>query len=126
MAATFGNLLSRKISTETDYLGRWIITKFGGSNGRRVNSIVTYNCCKTSLAKAGPGSYPNQQYAAFTEEGRENISPRWNHARDLKKVIEKLQAAGELVIMGGDFNEKVGDESNGMAMVVTGVRHFKH
>ena len=69
-----------------------------------MNVIVSYNVYKTTLAKAGSKSYPGQQFAIFAEEGRENISPRWNHVHDLKKVVEELQSAGELIKLGDNLN----------------------
>ena len=125
------NLTGRMLSTEVDYLGRWIINKFGTSDGRVVTIIVTYQISDKRYTDVGQESYVTQQAAVFRSEGRQYEKPKKNHTKDLMEVIKKCQANNEWIIMGGDFNEVLGDDENGLTKIVqvcklTDVVHHMH
>ena len=124
MALVVGWLQDKVCATGKDAYGRWVYTKIRGNQGRMITFICTYQVCQTDQVNVqglGESTFAKQQLAMFMEEGRRDPRRlRYHHQQDLLKFVQECQNAGELVCVGGDFNEELGLEAaDGLAKLCT-------
>ena len=86
--------------------------------------MCTYQVCQddhTNIKRLGESTFAKQQLAMFMEEGqRDPQRLRYHHQRDLVNFVLECQNNGELVSVGGDFNEVIGlEEGTGLAKLCT-------
>ena len=115
LAVTMGHLRGRVLETGSDKLGRWVYTKFSGSGDSNITVIGVYQPCDQNVKSAGATTATTQQYSLL--EGEDRLDPhrvRKHYAQDLLKFVKQCQQQKELVCVGGDFNETLGDDARGL------------
>lgn len=115
MGITVGHLAGRVLETGSDSMGRWVHTKFSASGEHNITVIGIYQPPDKSIKIAGPTTATTQQYSLLDQAGRHNPH-RVNHhyTNDLTAFVKRCQQNKELVIVGGDFNETLGDNNDGL------------
>jgi len=124
MALVTGWLKDKVFETGYDPYGRWVHTKIRGNGGRILTFICTYQVCqnnRNNIRELGESTFAKQQMSMFTEEDRRDPRRlRYHHRRDLVRFVQECQNAGELVSVGGDFNEVLGlEDADGLARLCT-------
>ena len=101
-----GSIKGRILESGHDIFGCWVFTKLRCNTGPPLIIITTYQVVQVDPFTAGPTTYANQLHAAYTQTHR--LHPhqlRQHHSNDLISFVLTCQAAGDLVIVAGDFNE---------------------
>ena len=115
MSLTVGDTIGRILSTGSDPLGRWAYTRLNGAAGRTITIIVTYQVCQSNVRTAGPTTAVSQQYSMLEQAKRHQpYRVRNHHTKDLCKFVNECKQQGDLVCVGGDFNETIGDNGGGL------------
>ena len=115
LAMMTGNNVGRVYTTGADPFGRWTYIKTNGGQGRRITFIATYQVCQGSVRHAGPTTAITQQYSMLTQANRPDPHKiRHHHTADMVAFVKECQREGELVVVGGDFNETIGDDPGGL------------
>eukprot|EP00957_Ditylum_brightwellii_P083662 6359457-Ditylum_brightwellii.AAC.1 len=99
---TQGDLTGQIIAKGADEYGLFVYTKFATKNNTVITVITAYQSCKVSK-KQGIMTY-HQQVAMLQQDGHQ-LTPREAFITDITKWLEKGKKKGELLIVGGDFNE---------------------
>ena len=100
-----------------DYLGRWVYMKFLRSDKSVVTLICTYQVVDVNpqAPSTGPTTYATQLHSQYTGQGRLNPHDlRKHHSDDLVKFVKDCQTRGELIVVAGDLNGVMGDETDGL------------
>ena len=97
-----------------DRMGRWVSTRYSSGNGSNVTVIGAYQVCQTR--RTGQATAATQQMNQMLEEAAASgsgchIDPRACFIRDLTAFIHQRQATGGQVVLGGDFNEVMSENS---------------
>jgi hypothetical protein len=100
-------------------LGRWSYVQLHGKNGKSAVVITVYQVCDAHIGSAGASTAFHQQWYLSRMEGDLTPNPRKRFITDLTKEIKKWQKAGADILLGGDFNERLGDTQDGLAHLVT-------
>lgn len=95
-----------------DVLGRWTSARLTGKHGRKVIIMTIYQVCKNSIQRAGPKQAFTQQWALLRSQDNENPDPRLQFAIDLDSFLEPYAAAGDEILIMGDFNEWLGSSDD--------------
>jgi len=111
MTITEGRLLGRVIASESDYLGRWEKTTLSGKQGKIITVYNTYIVGKRDHNELGEMTVARQMDATYMMEGRVNENPRSAHISDLTIAMDEDKKKGHNIILGGDFNESMNNES---------------
>ena len=124
MALVVGWLKDKVFETGKDPYGRWVYTKIRGNQGRILTFICTYQVCqddRKNIRELGESTFAKQQMAMFMEENRRDPRRlRYHHRRDLVRFVQECQNKGELVNVGGDFNEVLGlSDADGLERLCT-------
>ena len=115
MALLNGNAVGRVQTTGVDEFGRWAYIKLNGGDGKVITVIATYQVCHGDVKHSGPSTALTQQYSMLEQAKRQDPHRvRWHHSRDLVQFVQDCQTDGELVVLGGDLNETLGDSPGGM------------
>ena len=115
MMMTVGNTTGRILSSGSDSLGRWVYTRFNGSAGRTITIIATYQVCKGNPRLAGDTTAIKQQYSMLERMRRQQPHRiRHHHTKDLCQFVQTCKDQGDLVCVGGDFNETLGENGGGL------------
>eukprot|EP00957_Ditylum_brightwellii_P182606 13909439-Ditylum_brightwellii.AAC.1 len=105
MSITQDNLTAKVVEQESD---SWVLTKFAARNSKFITIINAYQPCKV-IKKQGVTTY-HQQVALLKQDGQ-NICPKKAFIPDLIKLLESRRKKGELIILGGNFNEVLSTRS---------------
>lgn len=81
--------------------------------------ITAYRVCDANINTIGASTAYHQQWHMLRNKGYENPKPRKQFVIDLELEIRKWQRTGADIILGGDFNETLGDTPEGIAQLVT-------
>ena len=84
-------------------LGRWCWTRFQGRNGITLRYVSVYGPCDS---KNGETSV-RRQHIKYLNEHNDNRHPKTAFLEDLEKELKTWLAAGDQVVVGGDFNLEV-------------------
>ena len=115
LGVTVGHLTGRVIETGSDPMGRWVYTKFNASGDRNVTVIGIYQPCDQNVKTTGSTTATTKQHSMLQQEGRHNPHRVRHHfAQDLCKFVKDCKNNKELVVVGGDFNETLGDSMDGL------------
>jgi len=120
MALVAGWLKDKVFETGNDPYGRWVYTKIRGNGGRILTFVCTYQVCqkdRSNICELGESTFAKQQMSMFMEEDRRDPQRlRYYHRQDLVRFVQECQNTGELVSVGGDFNEVLGlEDADGLA-----------
>ncbi len=120
MSLTVGQLKGRVIDSGADDLGRWTYQKLTAQGGNVITVVCTYQVNKEKPQDAGPRTAITQQYSMLKQAGRQDPHKiREHHAKDLLAFVKLCQSRGEKIIVGGDFNETIGHDANGLTRLCT-------
>ena len=115
MAATVGNTAGRVLSMGTDEFGRWVYTRYNGGAGRVLIIIGVYQVGRNNHQSSGDATAISQQFSMMEQAGRpEPHRLRHHHTNDLVAFVKACQEKGEIVCVGGDFNETIGMDGSGL------------
>jgi hypothetical protein len=81
--------------------------------------ITACRMCEGNVSTSGASAAFHQQWNILRRTGHPAPNPRKQFVTDLITQIEKWQRAGADVVLGGDFNERLGDTQKGIANLVT-------
>jgi hypothetical protein len=132
MSIITDNFSSRKKSGGSDPWGRWSYFKLHGRQGTIITMITAYQPCEGRPKVDGSLRVIDQQYSLLIKAKRtrpHNI--RKHFVQDLQKFIQSCQADQEQIILGGDFNDLIGQDGSGMTRLVrecqlTDIIHHYH
>ena len=102
-----------------DRLGRWVSTRYSCGDNKNMTIIGVYQVCQNQ--RTGNLTAATQQINQMLEENahlgiQEQTSPRDAFIRDLTAFIQQRQLCGDTIILGGDFNEEMSENSGVYAM----------
>ena len=115
MVGITGSLVGRIRETITDPYGRWCGYTIIGRDNKEIMIITAYNVSQYKNAKVGNDTLFNQQIALYKLNNIRDPDPKKIFIQDLKEIVTKARKKDRDIILTGDFNEVVGDDSNGMA-----------
>ena len=92
-------------------LGRWSYVVLRGTNGRKVAIVSVYQLHRGTVKQAGPSSATAQQAAILAGRNR-NIHPREALLEDLETLLQAWIDQDIDVIIGGDFNDVLGENNS--------------
>ena len=119
MVGITGSLVGRVRDTITDPYGRWCGYTLIGRDNKEIMVLTAYNVSQYKNAKVGEDTLFNQQIALYKLNNIREPDPKKQFIEDLTVLITEARAQDKDIILTGDFNELVGDESNGMAKVLS-------
>jgi exonuclease III len=119
MVGITGALVGRIRETITDPYGRWCSYTIIGRDTKEIMIITAYNVSQYKNAKVGNDTLFNQQIAFFKLNNIREPDPKKLFITDLKELVSQARKDDKDIILTGDFNEMVGDDSNGMAKVLS-------
>jgi hypothetical protein len=100
-------------------LGRWSHIHLNGKDGRSVVIFTTYRVCDAHISSTSASTAYHQQWYLSCMAGEQYPNPRKHFITDLIQEIKKQQMAGADIIIGGDFNERLGETQDGLVHLVT-------
>lgn len=117
-----GSITGRVQSSGTDPWGRWSYLIMIGHNNRMVTIISAYQPveasqdCRGSTAR---GTYTvSAQHQCLLLQSQDPLdNPRTAFRRDLRHFLTNQEKLGADLILLGDFNERMGDDPNGMSSI---------
>ena len=116
MIKTVGNYSGRVVDSGNDSLWRWCYQTLSCKNNRCIVIISAYQVCKQPIRtrnKIGTLTATAQQTSMLEMEHRQE-KPRSAFITDLNKFIASIHAAGNGVLLIGDFNEVLYGPNSGM------------
>ena len=100
-------------------MGRWVAISLKRIQLPPITVISTYQVVDVDPTTVGDSTYANQLAGCYTSQHQDN--PHWlrkHHFDDLLACVKTLQTNGNSLILGGDFNELLGDNPAGMLRLV--------
>jgi hypothetical protein len=94
-----------------DPLGRWSWMKLVGRNKRIITLISAYQVCVCPTNRTGTTAF-HQQQSLLRLKGAKKANPRKYFHRDLTELIRITKSRNELIILVGDFNEPMTEQSS--------------
>jgi hypothetical protein len=95
-------------------LGRWSFIKMYGKEGKSLVVITACRACNANIGTTGASTAFHQQWNLLRKAGNLKPNPRKQFITDLTAEIKKWQSEGADIILGGDFNERLGDTQDGI------------
>jgi hypothetical protein len=114
-----GPLVGRVRDTITDPYGRWCGYTLIGKDTKEIMVLTAYNVSQYKNAKVGEDTHFNQQIALYKLDNIREPDPKRIFIEDLTTMIKKARKEDKDIILTGDFNELVGDDPRGMAIVLS-------
>jgi hypothetical protein len=91
-----------------------------GKDGKSLVIIAAYRVCNGNISTSGASSTAfHQQWHLLRLAGKLKPNPRKQFITDLTHEIKRWQLAGADIILGGDFNERLGDTHDGIASLAS-------
>ena len=84
-------------------LGRWCWTRFQGRNGITLRYVSVYGPCDSTNGETSV----RRQHIKYLNENNDNRHPKTAFLEDLENELKTWLAAGDQVVVGGDFNLEV-------------------
>ena len=115
LSVTTGRLTGRILESGSDPMGRWVYTKFSASGANVVTVIGIYQPTAQRVDTARPTTVTAQQFSLLKQESRSQPHKvRKHYSQDLLKFVKGCKQNGELICIGGDLNETLGDDPDGL------------
>jgi hypothetical protein len=92
---------------------------FSGKNKTNVTIITAYQVCNKSVTQRGTFTAAAQQESLLRQCGKTNPNPRKHFRLDLHNFLQQRRQDGDKIILTGDFNEALGNESDGIFRLCT-------
>jgi hypothetical protein len=105
--------------TITDPYGRWCDYTLIGRDTKEIMILTAYNVSQYKNAKVGEDTLFNQQIALYKLNNIRDPDPKRIFIEDLTTIVKKARIEDKDIILTGDFNELVGDNSRGMTTVLS-------
>jgi hypothetical protein len=118
MVGITGPLVGRIRETITDPYGRWGGYTIIGRDNKVIMMLTAYNVSQYKNAKVGNDTLFNQQIALYKLNNTRDPDPKKIFINGLKELVPQARKEDKDIILTGDFNEMVGDDSDGMARVL--------
>jgi exonuclease III len=112
-----GKISARLLRTGSDSMGRWTYQTYSGKRACNVTIITAYQVCTKSTTQRGRYTAAAQQESLLRQRGKQNPNPRTHFCKDLTTFLKQRRQEGDELILLGDFNEALGDESNGISKI---------
>jgi exonuclease III len=112
-----GKISAQLLNTGTDALGRWTYQTFSGKCNSNVTIITAYQVCEKAVSQCGRYTAAAQQESLLRQRGEANPNPRKHFRIDLTTFLQQRRQDGDELILLGDFNEALGDDSNGISKI---------
>jgi hypothetical protein len=106
-----GDVVGRIKERGSDPLGRYSWLKLIGRNKRLITVISAYQVCVRPTHATGTTAY-HQQESLLRQKGHQKPKPRKFFHRDLTEFIRVSKSRQELIILVGDFNEPMTEQSS--------------
>jgi len=119
MVGITGSLVGRIRDTITDPYGRWCGYTLIGKDNKEIMVLTAYNVSQYKNAKVGDDTLLNQQIALYKMNNIRDPDPKKIFIEDLTELVKKARKEDKDIILTGDFNELVGDDSKGMSKVLS-------
>jgi hypothetical protein len=100
-------------------LGRWSFIQLTAKDGKSLVVVTAYRVCNANIGTSGASTAFHQQWNLLRQKGILIPNPRKQFIKDLIIEVNKWKSAGADIILGGDFNERLGDTQDGLAHLVT-------
>jgi hypothetical protein len=110
-------LVGRVADISRDIVGRWTTTRLTGKDDKFIKINTAYQCVPHTLGRQHMKTVYTKQWAALRALDRQ-IDPRKAFIADLKLHILTLHNKRETIILGGDFNEILGDDNTCLLSVL--------
>ena len=111
-----GALTGRIRERIDDKYGRWCGVRLEGRDDRKILILTAYNVPQD--ISQGDDTLHSQQTSMYMLDGIDNPNPRKLFVEGLIKVIEQAVRNNDDIILTGDFNEVIGEDSKLMARVL--------
>jgi exonuclease III len=112
-----GKISARLLRTGSDDMGRWTYQTFSGKRNINVTIITAYQVCNKSVTQRGRYTAASQQESLLRQRGESHPNPRKHFRLDLSSFLKQRRQDGDELILIGDFNEALGDESDGISKI---------
>ena len=115
-----GPATGRILKTGHDPWGRWSYQTFAGKEGKQVTIISAYQVVAQRQALKGQFTTATQQHSLLLRQQDKITDPRTAFRRDLQSFLRLCtQEEGHDILLLGDFNERIGEDTNGMSRIAT-------
>jgi hypothetical protein len=95
-------------------MGRWTYQTFSGKRNQNVTIVNAYQVCDKSVSQRGRYTAAAQQESLLRQRGETNPNPRKHFLLDLHHFLQQRRQEGDEIILTSDFNEALGDETDGI------------
>jgi hypothetical protein len=113
-----GSLVGRIRDTITDPYGRWCGYTLIGRDTKEIMVLTAYNVSQHKNAKVGEDTLFNQQIALYKLNNIRDPDPKQIFIEDLINIVKEARKEDKDIILTGDFNELIGDDTRGMLRVL--------
>ena len=111
-----GNVTGRFTASEADRWGRWTSQTFRGKSDLKITVISAYQVVRDTPQK-GAITAASQQRSLLMMAQDPITDPQKTFKRDLRSFLQQCQSQGEEIILVGDFNETLGEDTDGIATI---------
>lgn len=108
------NTVGRFHSSSSDSMGRWTVAHLTTNGSVPLSVITCYQVCHSSPTTTGPRTAYMQQWTSLRDNGILSPNPRHQFINDLDHLLQQLTSQGHHILVGGDFNESIGDNLSGL------------
>ena len=113
------NLIGRYHSSSSDMvLGRWSVIHLTLPNDTILTIVCCYQVCEQHIDNIGPKTAYSQQWSILRQQGQRNPHPRRQFYIDLERMLSRFHEKGHQLILAGDFNATLGDDSTGLDRIL--------
>ena len=96
---------------------------FQGAAGRRITIVSAYQVV-SDIVVPGTTTAASQQHSLLLQRNDSTLAPRKAFRRDLTAYLQQCKSAGDEIMLMGDFNEVMGDDPEGMALLAQKLELF--
>jgi hypothetical protein len=112
-------------------MGRWTFQTYSGKRNHNVTIITAYQVCDKPITQRGRYTAAAQQESLLRQRGETKPNPQKHFRSDLTTFLRHQRQDGDKLILLGDFNEALGDKSDGISKIcgeldMVDIRHTLH
>jgi hypothetical protein len=100
-------------------LGWWSFIRLYGKNNSSLVVVTAYRVVNAHIGRTGSSTAFHQEWHLLRLGGILHPNPRKAFITDLTTEINKWKSEGAHIILGGDFNENMGDTMDGLAQLAS-------
>jgi hypothetical protein len=126
-----GSITGRITETGTDTWGRWSYQTYQGKNLCKVTILTIYQVVDKFTNQKGTVTTYAQQQNLLIQQGEAHINPRQafiqrSHASSYMQIDNDHQTIKNEILILGDFNERIGDNPQGIARIAAEFEPHRH